>query len=276
MKFVRFSIQKETPPTAPDTAPGVRWGTIEGERFRQLQGDPLGQWIPTERYYRPEEVRLLPPCCPSKIVCVGRNYLEHARELSNPLPPELLLFLKPPSALIASGDAILYPPQAARVDYEGELGLVIGRRSSPVEDPAAALEYVFGYTCVNDVTARDLQKRDVQFTRAKGFDTFCPVGPLSGPLLGARRRPPQRSHLPRWGPEAGRQYARSDFFPRCYNRLYIASDDPGTRRPDRYRHAGRRGAHGAGIHRHGRDRGDRSVTKPGWPPIREGGRIKPP
>ncbi|MBI3665047.1 MAG: fumarylacetoacetate hydrolase family protein [Acidobacteria bacterium] len=181
MKFVRFSIMKETPPTAPGTAPGVRWGFIDGDRFRQIHGDPLGQWIPTERYYRPKEVRLLPPCCPSKIVCIGRNYVEHARELSNPLPAEPLLFLKPPSSLIASGDAILYPPQATRVDYEGELGLVIGRRSRPEEDPAAALEYVFGYTCVNDVTARDLQKRDVQFTRAKGFDTFCAVGPCLVP-----------------------------------------------------------------------------------------------
>ena len=86
MKFVRFSIDPETPSTAPDGAPGVRWGVIDGERYRQLTGDPLGQWILTDRFYSPSEVRLLPPCTPSKIVCIGRNYAEHARELSNPLP----------------------------------------------------------------------------------------------------------------------------------------------------------------------------------------------
>lgn len=177
MKFVRFSVDAATPPTAPDSAPGVRWGLVEGDRFRQLTGHPLGQWIATDFVFMPEQVRLLPPCTPSKIVCIGRNYLEHARELSNPVPAEPLLFLKPPSALLASGDAILYPPQSERVDHEGELGIVIGRRCSQVADPAAALDYAFGYTCVNDVTARDLQKRDGQFTRGKGFDTFCPVGP---------------------------------------------------------------------------------------------------
>lgn len=181
MKLVRFSIDPETPPTAPDSAPGVRWGIIDGEGFRQLNGDPLGQWISTDRVYAPSQVRLLPPCRPSKIVCIGRNYAEHARELNNPLPAEPLLFLKPPSALVASGDDILYPPQSQRVDYEGELGVVIGRRCSRVRDAAEALEYAFGYTCVNDVTARDLQKRDVQFTRGKGFDTFCAVGPCLAP-----------------------------------------------------------------------------------------------
>ena len=181
MKFVRFSIDPETLPTAPDSSPGVRWGVVEGDVYRQLTGNPLGQWIATDRVFSPQQVRLLPPCSPSKIVCIGRNYAEHARELSNPLPAEPLLFLKPPSALIASGDDILYPPQSERVDYEGELGIVMGRRCSQVTDPAAALEYAFGYTCVNDVTARDLQKRDVQFTRGKGFDTFCAVGPCLVP-----------------------------------------------------------------------------------------------
>ncbi len=181
MKFVRFSIDLTMPSTAPDSMPGVRWGIMEGDRYRQLTGDPFGQWIATDRLYSPEQVRLLPPCSPSKIVCVGRNYREHARELSNPVPAEPLLFLKPPSSLIASGDAILYPPQSERVDYEGELGIVMGRRCSQVTDPAAALECAFGYTCVNDVTARDLQKRDVQFTRGKGFDTFCAAGPCVVP-----------------------------------------------------------------------------------------------
>jgi len=181
MKFVRFSIDKETRSTAPEGSDGVRWGVVEGERYRQITGTPLGQWIPSERLFSPEEVRLLPPCAPTKIVCVGRNYAEHAKELSNPLPSEPLLFLKPPSALIASGDPIVYPPQSERVDYEGELGIVMGRRCSQIADPVLALQHAFGYTCVNDVTARDLQKRDGQFTRGKGFDTFCAVGPCLVP-----------------------------------------------------------------------------------------------
>jgi 2-keto-4-pentenoate hydratase/2-oxohepta-3-ene-1,7-dioic acid hydratase in catechol pathway len=181
MKFVRFSLDLTTPPTVRDAAPGVRWGLLEGDACRQITGDPLGEWIPTSRLYPASEVRLLPPCSPSKIVCVGRNYVEHAKELNNPLPAEPLLFFKPPSSLIASGDDILYPPQSQRVDHEGELGVVIGRRCSQVTDPASASGCIFGYTCVNDVTARDLQKKDVQFTRGKGFDTFCAVGPCLVP-----------------------------------------------------------------------------------------------
>jgi 2-keto-4-pentenoate hydratase/2-oxohepta-3-ene-1,7-dioic acid hydratase in catechol pathway len=121
-------------------------------------------------------VRFLPPCWPSKIVCVGRNYREHASELGNEAPPEPLIFLKPPSSLIAHLDSIVYPPISNRVDYEGELGIVIGRRARRVR-AEGAWDYVFGYTCVNDVTARDLQKTDGQWTRGKGFDTFCAVGP---------------------------------------------------------------------------------------------------
>jgi 2-keto-4-pentenoate hydratase/2-oxohepta-3-ene-1,7-dioic acid hydratase in catechol pathway len=121
-------------------------------------------------------IRLLPPCTPSKIVCVGRNYREHARELGNEVPGEPLIFLKPPSSLIADGEAIVYPLSSQRVDYEGELGVIIGRRARNLT-AAEADDYVFGYTCINDVTARDLQKKDGQWTRGKGFDTFCPVGP---------------------------------------------------------------------------------------------------
>lgn len=124
-----------------------------------------------------EEVKLLAPVKPSKIVCVGRNYREHAAELGNRMPDEPLLFLKAPSAIVASGDEIELPSASQQVEHEGELGVVIGRvahKLSPGEDP---LSYVFGYTCVNDVTARDLQRKDVQFTRGKSFDTFCPVGP---------------------------------------------------------------------------------------------------
>ncbi|MBI3695524.1 MAG: fumarylacetoacetate hydrolase family protein [Acidobacteria bacterium] len=181
MKFVRFGLDPQTPATATDAVTGVRWGLVEGDQYRQVTGNPFSQWIATSRFYSPGQVRLLPPCSPSKIVCIGRNYAGHAKELSNPVPAEPLLFLKPPSSLIASGDVILYPPQSERVDYEGELGIVMGRRCSQVTDPAEALAYAFGYTCVNDVTARDLQKRDVQFTRGKGFDTFCAVGPCLAP-----------------------------------------------------------------------------------------------
>ncbi len=124
----------------------------------------------------PAGARLLPPCAPTKIVCVGRNYPEHAHELGNEPPKEPLIFLKPPSSLIASGDAIVYPAISERVDYEGELGVVIGRRARNVA-AGDALEYVRGYTCVNDVTARDLQRKDGQWTRGKGFDTFCAAGP---------------------------------------------------------------------------------------------------
>ena len=118
---------------------------------------------------------------PSKIVCVGRNYAAHARELGNTLPDKPLIFLKPPSSVIADGATILLPPESKQVEHEGEIGIVIGRRLSQ-GDEAAARAAIAGVTCVNDVTARDLQKSDVQFTRAKGFDTFCPVGPRVLPV----------------------------------------------------------------------------------------------
>jgi 2-keto-4-pentenoate hydratase/2-oxohepta-3-ene-1,7-dioic acid hydratase in catechol pathway len=122
------------------------------------------------------EVRLLAPVTPAKIVCVGRNYAEHAAELGNEVPPEPLLFLKPSTSIIASGEAVVHPAISQRVDHEAELAVVIGSRCRFVSE-AEALEYVFGYTVANDVTARDLQKSDGQWSRAKGFDTFCPVGP---------------------------------------------------------------------------------------------------
>ncbi len=120
--------------------------------------------------------RLLAPCVPSKIVAVGKNYLKHAAEMGTPVPKEPLLFLKPPTTVIADGQNIYYPPQSQRVDYEGELALLIGDRCSHV-NPEQAAKSIWGYTIANDVTARDLQKRDGQWTRAKGFDTFCPLGP---------------------------------------------------------------------------------------------------
>jgi len=122
-------------------------------------------------------MRLKDPFVPSKIVCVGRNYREHAAELGNKMPDEPLLFLKAPSAIIASGDDIVLPGASQQVEHEGELGVVIGRIARNIPGDEDPLSYVLGYTCVNDVTARDLQRKDVQFTRGKSFDTFCPVGP---------------------------------------------------------------------------------------------------
>jgi 2-keto-4-pentenoate hydratase/2-oxohepta-3-ene-1,7-dioic acid hydratase in catechol pathway len=122
-------------------------------------------------------MKILEPIRPSKIVCVGRNYREHAAELGNKMPDEPLLFLKAPSALIASGDEIVLPDASQQVEHEGELGVVIGRVARNIPSGEDPLSYVLGYTCVNDVTARDLQRKDVQFTRGKSFDTFCPAGP---------------------------------------------------------------------------------------------------
>jgi 2-keto-4-pentenoate hydratase/2-oxohepta-3-ene-1,7-dioic acid hydratase in catechol pathway len=122
-------------------------------------------------------MRLNEPIRPSKIVCVGRNYREHAAELGNKMPEEPLLFLKAPSAIITAGEEIVLPSASQQVDHEGELGVVIGRVARNIPTDEDPLSYVLGYTCVNDVTARDLQRKDVQFTRGKSFDTFCPVGP---------------------------------------------------------------------------------------------------
>jgi 2-keto-4-pentenoate hydratase/2-oxohepta-3-ene-1,7-dioic acid hydratase in catechol pathway len=124
------------------------------------------------------EAKLLAPVTPTKIVCVGRNYREHAQELGNEVPAEPLLFFKPLSSLLAPGETVLMPAASQRVDYEGELAVVIGRRATKLTADADWQSYVRGYTLANDVTARDLQKKDGQWTRAKGFDTFCPVGPL--------------------------------------------------------------------------------------------------
>ncbi len=123
-------------------------------------------------------LRLLPAVAASKIVCVGRNYRDHALELGNEVPKEPLLFLKPPSSLLGSGGIVRLPSLSKRVDYEGELGIVMGRRCRGIGPDEDVRRYIRGYVCVNDVTARDLQKSDGQWTRGKGFDTFCPVGPI--------------------------------------------------------------------------------------------------
>lgn len=123
-----------------------------------------------------EETKFLPPCRPSKIVCIGLNYIDHARELGMDIPDEPIIFLKPPSSVIAHNEAIIYPEQSRRIDYEAELAVVIGERCKDLSKKEA-LNVVLGYTILNDVTARDLQMKDGQWTRAKSFDTFAPVGP---------------------------------------------------------------------------------------------------
>lgn len=154
----------------------IDWGILQDGIIHTLGGGLFD----SPRAGRPvaalEQVRLLAPAAPTKVVAVGRNYAEHAAELGNPPPPEPLLFLKPPSAVIGPGEAIVLPSLSQQVDHEAELAVVIGRRCCRV-GREEALAYVLGYTCANDVTARDLQKRDGQWARAKGFDTFCPLGP---------------------------------------------------------------------------------------------------
>jgi 2-keto-4-pentenoate hydratase/2-oxohepta-3-ene-1,7-dioic acid hydratase in catechol pathway len=131
----------------------------------------------TEELWYREEVRILAPANPSKIVCVGRNYAEHAAELGNAVPDAPLLFLKAPSSLIGDTDPIVLPQQSGQVEHEAELAVVIGRRAKNIGSDEDPLTYALGFTCLNDVTARDIQRADVQFTRGKSFDTFCPLGP---------------------------------------------------------------------------------------------------
>jgi len=147
--------------TPPETV-----GDLEDLHTRPMQAVPVA------------EATLLAPVVPSKIVCVGRNYRAHAAELGNEVPTEPLLFFKPPSSLNHPGGTILRPRISERTDYEGELGVVIAKRCHKLADSEDVRPYILGYTCVNDFTARDLQNKDGQWTRAKGFDTFCPAGPV--------------------------------------------------------------------------------------------------
>jgi 2-keto-4-pentenoate hydratase/2-oxohepta-3-ene-1,7-dioic acid hydratase in catechol pathway len=143
----------------------------------EILGQPWEQWMRSAHSARLPDVRLLAPVEPSKIVCVGRNYAAHAAELGNEVPKEPLIFLKPSSSIIGPEEPIVLTRFSQQVEHEGELALVIGRRCSHLRDSDDALSYLVGYTCLNDVTARDIQKSEVQFSRAKSFDTFCPVGP---------------------------------------------------------------------------------------------------
>ncbi len=168
MKFTRF----ERPV---DGAPA--FGIEEGGMVVEVDFSPSEGLKVIGEEHPLEKVKLLPPCEPTKIVAVGLNYVDHAREIGMPLPEEPLIFLKPPSSVIGQGDAILLPDMSKHVEYEAELAVVIGRRASRVQ-AEEAYDHILGFTCVNDVTARDLQKKDIQFTRSKSFDTFCPLGPF--------------------------------------------------------------------------------------------------
>ena len=176
MKYCRFSYQGASRYGLIETAGGV-------ERITRTQdGPPFAPagFDRAEKCDVPlESVRLLAPAEPSKIVCIGRNYREHAKELNHPIPTEPLFFLKPPSSVIAAGEEIRRPMDLSqRVDYEGELAVVIGKRCYRPSESEDVRPFIAGYTCLNDVTARDLQNKDAQWSRAKGFDTFCPIGPI--------------------------------------------------------------------------------------------------
>jgi 2-keto-4-pentenoate hydratase/2-oxohepta-3-ene-1,7-dioic acid hydratase in catechol pathway len=158
--------------------PEIRSGVVEGNEVQEIVGELWGQRESAGRSWPLNTVKLLPPSTPSKIVCIGRNYLEHAKEMNNEAPKEPLIFLKPPSSVIAPDEPIVIPSISRRVDYEGELAVIIGSRCRNLLRDEEISPYILGYTCLNDVTARDLQKLDLQFTRGKGFDTFCPCGPV--------------------------------------------------------------------------------------------------
>jgi len=166
MRLIRYRTGNEAP----------RYGWIYEDRVGPIEGVPFGEFRRLEAEIPLHMVRLMAPLAPGKIICVGRNYPEHAREQNVDVPEIPMLFMKPPSAVIGPGENIVLPPQSRQVEHEGELAVVIGRtgRWIPAEE---ALSYVLGYTVANDVTARDLQRRDGQWTRGKGFDTFLPLGP---------------------------------------------------------------------------------------------------
>jgi 2-keto-4-pentenoate hydratase/2-oxohepta-3-ene-1,7-dioic acid hydratase in catechol pathway len=159
----------------------MSFAVLEGEgpgaTAAEIDGHPFAQVTFTGQRWALEDVRLLAPILPSKIVCVGRNFADHAAELGNEVPAEPLLFLKPSTSIVGPGEAIRLPAVSDQVEHEAELAVVIGLPGARSVDKDAAAAAIFGYTCANDVTARDLQRKDVQFTRAKGFDSFCPIGP---------------------------------------------------------------------------------------------------
>ncbi len=158
------------------TSEGIAYGTVEPEGIRVYQGSPLVHWEATDVFVNYADIQLLSPVLPSKVVAIGRNYVDHAAEFNNPVPEEPLIFLKPSTSVIGPNQPVIYPKLTKNLHFEGELVVVIGAvaRHVPAEDVG---QVILGYTIGNDMTARDLQRKDVQFTRGKGFDTFCPLGP---------------------------------------------------------------------------------------------------
>ncbi len=167
MRLVRYRTRANAKPI---------WGWLDGEKVGRIDGSPYGAFSRKAARTSLSKVALLPPAEPTKIICVGRNYAAHAAEHDAEVPELPLLFLKPPSSLLPAGGRIMLPPQSERVEHEAELALVIGQKGRWIK-PDKAGEYILGYTIANDVTARDLQRQDGQWTRGKGFDTFCPLGP---------------------------------------------------------------------------------------------------
>ena len=166
MRIVRFQADGGAP----------QYGWLLDDKVGAIQGDPFGKYRRKDADKPITEVKLLAPSAPSKIICVGRNYVEHAKELGNDVPKIPLIFLKPPSSIVNPGEPIILPPQSRQVEHEAELVAVIGRRARNITAEESK-KYIYGYTVGNDVTARDLQRSDDQWTRAKGFDTFCAFGP---------------------------------------------------------------------------------------------------
>jgi len=156
----------------------IRYGLVEKDNIiREVVGDIFNNYKNTENIYSLSEITFLPPCVPTKIIAVGLNYFDHANEFQMKIPDEPLIFMKPPSALIAHNDNIIYPKMSKQLDFEAELAVVIKNKVKDIE-PEDVSKNILGYTCFNDVTARDLQKKDGQWTRAKSFDTFAPIGPF--------------------------------------------------------------------------------------------------
>ena len=166
MQLIRYQTQKNI----------TSYGWVLDDKIGSIDGSVFSEFQRSEARIPLADVRILPPVQPSKIICVGRNYAAHAAEHKAEVPEVPLIFLKPPSSIIAAGDTILLPPQSQRVEHEAELAIVIGRQGRRIT-PDQAHEYILGYTIANDITARDLQFSDGQWTRGKGFDTFCPIGP---------------------------------------------------------------------------------------------------
>jgi 2-keto-4-pentenoate hydratase/2-oxohepta-3-ene-1,7-dioic acid hydratase in catechol pathway len=165
MRIVRYSHDGQ-----------MSFGVLEGETIAAITPHPFAPFEYSGERLAPDEVRLLAPVLPTKVVAVGKNYADHAKEMGDDVPEEPIIFLKPSTSVVGPGDPIIYPAGVDRVDFEGELAVIVGKMARRL-DEATALQVVLGFTCANDVTARNLQASDGQWTRAKGFDTFCPLGP---------------------------------------------------------------------------------------------------